>query len=117
MGQKLYLTDITAAMREMLEMEWKLGSWESTNWTEREDHDEIGELDVVAPAMADQVVELLQGLAAGHHVDDVQADLHHQLLRHDDPEAQLLAEDVLAELVVAVEALPGHHLVHLHHLP
>jgi len=21
-------------MREMLEMEWKLGSWESTNWTE-----------------------------------------------------------------------------------
>jgi activator of HSP90 ATPase len=25
---------MTAAMREMLEMEWKLGSWERTKWAE-----------------------------------------------------------------------------------
>jgi hypothetical protein len=82
-----------------------------------EDHDEIRELDVLAPLVADHLVELLQGLAAGDHVDDVQADLHHQLLRHDDPEAQLLAERVLPQLVVPVEPLARHHLVHLHHLP
>lgn len=83
-----------------------------------EDHDEVGELDVLAAvALAEHVVELLQRLAAGDHVHDVDADLDDELLRHHDPEAQLLAERVLPELVVPVEPLPGHHLVHLHHLP
>ena len=82
-----------------------------------EDHDEVGELEVLAVAVADDVVELLEGLAAGDHVNDVEAHLHRELLRHHDPEAQPLAEHVLAELVVAVEPLPWHHLVHLHHLP
>jgi hypothetical protein len=80
-------------------------------------HDEVGELDVLAVAVADDVVELLQGLPAGDHVDDDKADLHEQLLRHDDPQAQPLAERVLPQLVVPVEPLPGNHLVHLHHLP
>ena len=82
-----------------------------------EDHDEVAELDVLAPVMADHVVELVQGLAAGDHVHDVEPHLHHQLLRHHDPEAQLLAERVLPQLVVPVEPLPGDALVHLHHLP
>jgi hypothetical protein len=67
--------------------------------------------------VAHHVVELLQGLAAGDHVHDVEAHLHHQLLRHHDPEAQLLAERVPPQLVVPVEPLPRHALVHLHHLP
>jgi hypothetical protein len=89
-----------------------------------EDHDEVGGLDVVLPlarrpavAAHQHVVELLQRPAAGHHVHDVHAHLDDQLLRHHDPQAQLLAERVLPQLVVPVEPLPGHHLVHLHHLP
>jgi hypothetical protein len=48
-----------------------------------EDHDEVGELEVVlALALANvtadhDVVELLQRRAAGDHVDDVDAHLHH----------------------------------------
>ena len=65
----------------------------------------------------DGVVGLLQGLAAGDHVHNVGSDLHHQLLRHHDPQPQLLPECVLPQLMVPVEPLPRHHLVHLHHLP
>jgi len=86
------------------------------------DHDEVGGLDVVlavAPrVITDQdVVELLQRLAAGDHVDDVDADLDNKLLRHDDPQAQLLAKGMLTKLVVPVEPLAWYHLVHLNHLP
>ena len=81
-----------------------------------EDHDEVSELDGLAVG-TDDVVELLEGLAAGDHVDDVDAHLHDQLLRDDDPEAELVAEGVLPQLVVPIEPLPRHHLVHLHHLP
>jgi hypothetical protein len=82
-----------------------------------EDHDPEGEADVLAPAVAEEVVHLLERLPAGDHVDDVGADLDDELLRDDDPEPEALPEGVLPELVVPVEALPGHHLVHLHHLP
>jgi hypothetical protein len=82
-----------------------------------EDDDPVGEADVLAAAPADEVVELAQALPAGDHVHDVGADLDDELLRHDDPEPEPLAERVLPELVVAVEALAGDHLVHLHHLP
>ena len=81
-----------------------------------EDHDEVGELDGFA-VRADDVMELLERLAAGDHVHDVDADLHHQLLRHHDPQPELVPEGVLPELVVPIEALTGHHLMHLHHLP
>ena len=82
-----------------------------------EDHDEVGELDVLALVVADHVVELLERVAAGDHVNDVEADLDHELLRHHDPETELVAKGVLPQLVVPVESLPGYHLVHLHHLP
>jgi hypothetical protein len=83
-----------------------------------EDHDPEREKDALASApRAEQVVDLLQRLPAGDHVDDVGADLDDELLRDDDPEAQPLAERVLPELVVPVEPPAGHHLVHLHHLP
>jgi hypothetical protein len=82
-----------------------------------EDHDEVGGLDVLALALADHVVELLERLPAGDHVHDVDADLDDELLRDDDPEADLLPKGVLPELVVPVEPLAGHALVHLHHLP
>jgi hypothetical protein len=68
-----------------------------------QDHDEVGELDVPAAAVvvvvaADRVMELLKRRAAGDHVDDVEAHLHHQLLRHDDPEGQAVTERVLPTL-------------------
>jgi len=78
-----------------------------------EDDDPVGEPDVLAAAPADDVVELAQALPAGDHVDDVGADLDDELLRHDDPEPEPVPERVLPELVVAVEALAGDHLVHL----
>jgi hypothetical protein len=82
-----------------------------------EDHDSAGELDVLAFVVADHVVELLQRLASGDHEDDVPAHLDDELLRHNDPQPQLLTKRVLPKLVVPVEPLPRHHLVHLHHLP
>lgn len=81
-----------------------------------EDDDEVGGLDGAA-AMAGEVVDLLEGVAAGDHVDDVDADLHHQLLRDNHPQAQLRPKRLLTQLVVPVEPLPWHCLVHLHHLP
>jgi hypothetical protein len=81
-----------------------------------EDHDPVAGPYRCAVGEGD-CIELLQGLAAGDHVDDADADLDDELLRHDDPEAQLVAEGVLPELVVPVEALPRNALVHHHHLP
>ena len=81
-----------------------------------EDHDPGAGPERVAVGARDGVA-LLQRLAAGDHVDDADADLDDELLRDDDPEAELVAEGVLAELVVAVEALARDALVHLHHLP
>jgi hypothetical protein len=81
-----------------------------------EDHDPGAGVEGLAVRASDGVA-LLEGLAAGDHVDDAAADLHDELLRDDDPKAQLVAERVLAQLVVAVEALPRDALVHLNHLP
>lgn len=81
-----------------------------------EDDDEVRGFDLGAVG-ADSFMDLLEGLAAGDHVDDVDANLDSELLRNHDPKAKLLAERVLAQLVVPVEPLPRHHLVHLHHLP
>jgi hypothetical protein len=81
-----------------------------------EDHDPRAGAERLAVRAGDGVA-LLERLAAGDHVDDADADLDDELLRDDDPEAQLIAERVLAQLVVAVETLPGDALVHLDHLP
>lgn len=81
-----------------------------------EHHDEVGGPD--RPAFgADGGVELLDRLASGDHVHDVGPNLHHELLRHHDPQAELRPKGVLPQLMVPVEPLPGDHLVHLDHLP
>jgi len=96
---------------------WELGEDEVRGG---EDHDPEREAHVgaaAAAALADEVVELAQALPAGDHVHDVGAGHDDDLQGKDDPEAQAVAEHVLPELVVPVEALAGDHLVHLHQLP
>lgn len=78
-----------------------------------EDDGEVGEPHgVVGPG---HVVDFLEGLAAGDHVDYVDADLHRQLHGDHQPQPELRPEGLLAELVVTVQPLAGDRLMHLHH--
>ena len=64
-----------------------------------EGHDEVGKLDVFA-IFALQVMEFLQWLASGDHVDCVHTHLADELLGHDDVETELLTKRVRAQLMV-----------------
>nr|GMC59326.1 hypothetical protein C2845_PM13G01850 [Ipomoea batatas] len=81
-----------------------------------EDHNEIGEFDLFA-VLADDVMELLEGLSSSNHVHNIHSNLNNELLGDDDPEAEFLAKGVLPQLVISVEAFAFNHFVHLNHLP
>lgn len=81
-----------------------------------EDHDEVSLFDGLA-GTADRVMEFLERFSSRDHIHYIDAHFHDELLRHDDVEAELLAEGILTEFMVSVEPFPRNHFVHFDHLP